>query len=213
MLVDDHVLVREGTLRLLEQDSDIEVVGQAGTSDEGLSLIERTLPDVALIDINLPGASGLELARIVAARHPDVRVLLLSAYDDYAYVTEALEIGVGGYLLKTASARELLNAVRAVADGVFVLDRAISGRLSKRSRADRVDVGTLTPREEDVLGLLAKGLPNKRIATELHLGLRTVEGYVSNIFAKLGVASRTEAVLYALSHRLVAGEDHDGPEL
>ena len=186
------------------------MVGQAGSGEEGLSLVEATRPDVVLVDINLPGMSGLDFARAIAG-DTEVRTLIVSAYDDYAYVTEALEIGVGGYLLKTASARELLDAVRAVADGVFVLDRAVSGRLSKRRRAEPAGAGALTPRELEVLALLAKGLANKHIATELRLGLRTVEGHVSNIFAKLGVTSRTEAVLYALSHRLVAGEDHGSP--
>jgi len=208
VLIDDHALVREGTLQLLEQDPDVEVVGQAGSGEEGLRLVEKTRPDVALVDINLPGMSGLDFARAIVDRYTEVRVLIVSAYDDYAYVTEALEVGVGGYLLKTASGRELLDAVRAVAGGVFVLDRAVSSRLSRRPPSGPPGVATLTPREVDVLGLLARGLANKHIAIELGLGLRTVEGHVSNIFAKLGVASRTEAVLYALSHRLVAGEGH-----
>lgn len=159
--------------------------------------------------MNLPGASGLELARTAAARYPEVKVLVVSAYDDYAYVTEALEVGVGGYLLKTASAKELVDAVRAVADGVFVLDKAVSGRLARRWRtgpAGSPGGGALTPRELDVLRLLARGLSNKHMAAELDLGVRTVEGHVSNVLAKLGVASRTEAVLYALSHRLVEPE-------
>ncbi|MCL4421557.1 MAG: response regulator transcription factor [Actinobacteria bacterium] len=210
VLVDDHALVREGTLQLLDQEPYIEVVGQTGSAEEGLVLIERLLPDVALVDINLPGRSGLDLARVTAARCPQVRVLVVSAYDDYAYVTEALEIGVNGYLLKTATAKELLDAVRAVADGVFVLDRAVSGYLSRRWRGGPPAPGALTPREADVLALLAKGLSNKHIATELSLGLRTVEGHVSSILAKLGVSSRTEAVLYAISHHIATGEDHGG---
>ncbi|MHB8246454.1 MAG: response regulator [Acidimicrobiales bacterium] len=214
VLVDDHALVREGTLELLDQEPDIEVVGQAGTGEEGVVLLERTRPDVALIDINLPGMSGLELARMAAARYLEVRVLIVSAYDDYAYVSEALEIGVAGYLLKTASAKELVDAVRAVAGGVFVLDRAVSGRLTRRwqRRPDGPPgADALTSREVDVFGLLARGQSNKQIAVELGLGLRTVEGHVSSVLCKLGVASRTEAALYALGHRLVAGEDHDGP--
>lgn len=210
VLVDDHTLVRDGTLQLLERDPDIEVVGQAGTGEAGLGLLEQTRPDVALVDINLPGMSGLDLARAATARYPEVRLLILSAYDDYAYLTEALEIGVAGYLLKTASARELLDAVRAVAGGVFVLDRALSGRLSRHRQTSPPGVEALTPRETDVLELLAKGLANKHIAGELHLGVRTVEGHVSNIFAKLGVASRSEAVLYAIGHHLAGGEDHGG---
>ena len=211
VIVDDHALVREGTRQLLEQADDVEVVGEAGTGEEGLGLLERLSPDVALVDVNLPHMSGLELARAAAERYPDVRLLVVSAYDDYAYVTEALEVGVAGYLLKTATATELLHAVRAVADGVFVLDRAVSGRLARRWRAGPPGAGALTPREDDVLRLLARGRSNKHIAVELSLGVRTVEGHVSNIFAKLGVASRTEAVLYALSHHRADPDSYDGP--
>ena len=204
--VDDHALVREGTLQLLDHEPDIEVVGQASTAEEGLSVLGCTHPDVALVDVSLPGASGLELARAAAARYPEVRVLVMSAYDDYAYVTEALEVGVGGYLLKTASARELVDAVRAVADGVFVLDKALSGHLVRRWRngpADLQGARALTPRETDVLALLARGLSNRQMATELGVSLRTVEGHVSAMLAKLGATSRTEAVLSALAHRLL----------
>ena len=212
--VDDHVLVREGILDLLDHELDIEVVGLASTAEEGLSMLGRTRPDVALVDVSLPGVSGLELARAAARRYPEVRILMVSAYDDYAYVAEALEVGVGGYLLKTASARELVDAVRAVADGVFVLDKALLGRLARRWRdepAGLQDARALTPRETVALALLARGLSNRQMATELGVGLRTTEGHVSAVLAKLGVTSRTEAVLYALSHRLVAGEDHGSP--
>jgi DNA-binding NarL/FixJ family response regulator len=164
-------------------------------------------PDVALIDVNLPGMSGLALARAVAASLPGVRVLILSAYDDYAYVAEALEIGVGGYLLKTATTRELVNAVRAVAEGVFVLDQALSSRLTRRRRGPPA-ARTLTQRERDVLGVLAQGRSNQQIAAELGLGQRTVEGHVSSVLGKLGVASRAEAVAYVLSHRPVPPEHH-----
>jgi DNA-binding NarL/FixJ family response regulator len=207
VIVDDHALVREGTVQLLKQTPDLEVVGQAGSGEEALSVLELLRPDVALVDVNLPGMSGLDLTRLVAVSLPTMRVLILSAYDDYAYVAEALEIGVGGYLLKTASARELVDAVRAVADGVFVLDRAVSGRLTRRLRKDSANVGALTRRETDVLELLARGRSNKQIASQLGLGLRTVEGHVSSVLGKLGVQSRTEAVAYALTSRLVVPED------
>ncbi len=210
-IVDDHALFRDGTVYVLEGEPDLEVVGQAGSGTEGLALISRVAPDVAIVDVNLPDLSGLELARKAVERDPGVRILIVSAYDDYAYVTEALEIGVGGYLLKTASGRELVDAVHAVADGVFVLDRAVSSRLARRGRPNVAGGGPdqLTPRELDVLGLLARGLSNKQIAHELVLGLRTVESHVSNVLAKLGVTSRTEAVLFALEHRLVPpGGEH-----
>ncbi len=210
VIVDDHSLVREGTVQLLEQTDDIEVVGQAGTGEEGLRLLEELAPDVALVDINLPGMSGLELARAARAHHPEVAVLIVSAYDDFAYVTEALEVGVGGYLLKTASGNELLEALRGVFGGIFVLDRAVSSRLTRRWRSGPPATGALTRREADVLRLLARGRTNKQIAAGLGLGVRTIEGHVSSLLGKLGVTSRTEAVAFALGHHLVGGEDDGG---
>jgi DNA-binding NarL/FixJ family response regulator len=211
VIVDDHALLREGTIQLLDLQAEVEVVGQAGSGEEGLEVLGRLRPDVALIDVHLPGMSGLALARAAAASLPGVRVLMVSAYDDYAYVAEALEIGVGGYLLKTATARELVDAVRAVADGVFVLDQALSSRLTRRRRSGPLAAGTLTRRESEVLGVLARGRSNQQIAAELGLGQRTVEGHVSSVLGKLGVASRAEAVAYALGHRLVVPQDHDDP--
>ena len=201
VIVDDHALVREGTSRLLDQEPGLSVVGTAGSAEEAIDLLERLQPDVALVDVSLPGQSGLELARWASASAPAVRVVILSAYDDIAFVDEALNTGVAGYLLKTASGHELAEAVRAAADGVFVLDRAISRRLARRPGSERPRPAiALTPREAEVLTLVARGLPNKRIAAELGLGVRTVEGYVSGVLGKLGAASRTEAALYALSH-------------
>jgi len=213
-VVDDHALVREGTVQLLAQEEEFSVVGQAGTGEEALTLLESLRPDVALVDVNLPGMSGLDLVREIAARGVPVSVLIVSAYDDYAYITEALEIGVSGYLLKTASGRELVDAVRAVADGIFVLDRGVSSLLARRWRsgaAQRAEGGALTARESDVLALLARGRSNKQIASELSLGLRTVEGHVSAVLAKLGAASRTEAVAFALRERIVDLNDRDEP--
>ncbi len=211
LIVDDHALVREGTRQLLEQDDAIEVIATAGSGEEALELLATLTPDVALVDINLPSMSGLELSRTMLDDRPTARILILSAYDEYAYIAEALEVGVGGYLLKTASAKELIDAVRAVHDGVFVLDRQVSKRLVRRRDATPATIGTLTPRETAVLELLAQGRSNKQIASELELGIRTVEGYVSNILGKLGVTSRTEAVTHAISHRLVTTPNHEHP--
>lgn len=214
VIVDDHGLVREGTVQLLKQSPDFDVVGQAGSGEDGLAVLERLQPDVALIDVHLPQMSGLELARAAARSCPSVKVLILSAYDDYAYVSEALEIGVGGYLLKTATTKELGEAVRAVANGILVLDRGVARRLTRRGRSASLTGAGLTPREADILPLLARGRSNKQIATELRLGLRTVEGHVSSVLAKLGVSSRAEAVAYALGHRLVVPESPgDSPDV
>lgn len=211
VLVDDHRIVREGTAQLLEQEDGFEVVGQAGSAEDGMPLIEQTLPDVAIVDINLPGANGLHLVGQISRRGLRTRCLVLSAHDDYAYVTQALETGIGGYLLKTASTKELADAARAVAHGIFVLDQSVSARLARRWRgtpAEAPGVGTLTKRELDVLRLLVGGLSNKQIAWRLSIGLRTVEGYVSSVLAKLGASSRTEAVAYALDNRLVPPARH-----
>src|SRR5579863_6727204 len=135
-VVEDHALVREGSVQLLCQEPDIEVVAEAGSGEDALPLVEVSRPDVVLVDMNLPGMSGLQFTREIGSRGLGSRVLVVSAYDDYAYVTGALEAGVGGYLLKTASARELVDALRAVADGVVVLDAGISARLARRWRAD-----------------------------------------------------------------------------
>ena len=212
VIVDDHVLVREGSVQLLEAEPDIEVVGMAGSGEDGIDLIEGLRPDVALVDINLPGMSGLELARRSRDRRLPTRMLIVSAYDDYAYVTEALEVGVGGYLLKTASAQELVDSLRLVVEGVTVLDRAVASRLRRRlggGPAVPRDEASLSPREADVLRLLVEGRTNKEIAAALFLGLRTVESHVSSVLGKLGATSRTQAVAHALRHRLVPPmEDH-----
>lgn len=210
VIVDDHSLVREGTARLLDQEQDLSVVGQAGNAEDAIALLGVLHPSVALVDLNLPGMSGLDLARWCSANEPGVRVVVLTAYDDRAFVDEAIDAGVSGYLLKTATARELVKAVQAVAGGIFVMDNMISRRLSERpSRAAAPATGGLTSREAEVLRLLARGLANKRIAAELGLGVRTVEGYMSSLLGKLGVASRTEAVLYALDHNLLPAESDD----
>ena len=209
LVVDDHALVREGTVKLLGQDGDIEVVGQAAGAREAMDLVVETGPDVAVVDINVPGRGGLAFVRRALAHHPDLRVLVLSAYDEPEMVDEAIEAGVSGYLLTTASTSELLRAVRAVAAGIFVLDGALSRRMARRGGGPS-PVGltaALTQRESDVLALLVEGLSNKRIAAELGLGVRTVEGYVSSVLGKLGAASRTEAVLLSLRHRLLPGTD------
>lgn len=207
IVVEDHALVREGTAELLERDPGLTVVGQASSAEEALKLIGSQRPDVALVDVELPGMNGIALARAVADQVAETRILILSAYDDYAYVIGALEAGVAGYLLKTSSARELRDAVRTAAGGALVLDEGISRRLTRRWRVGPGSTSpALTARETEVLRLLARGLPNKQIASQLGLGLRTVESHVSSVLGKLGLSSRTEAALYAVSHQVALQE-------
>jgi DNA-binding NarL/FixJ family response regulator len=202
VLVEDHRIVREGTRQLLDHDASIRVVGEASTGEEAVRLALDLKPSVMLVDVQLEGMNGIDVIRTVARIANQVRCVVLSAYDDYVYITEAFEAGAYGYLLKTVSAAELIGAVRAAAAGATVTDERISKRLMERWRSKRPTTSRLTPRETDVLRLLVKGSSNKEIAATLGVGLRTVEGYVSNVFTKCGVRSRTEAVLYALRHNL-----------
>lgn len=193
---------------LLQRDPGLEVVGEAASGPEALELITRLQPDVALVDIRLPDMNGLAVTAKLHATHPQVRVLIVSAFDDPDYVREALRVGAVGYLLKTSSPAELLRAIQSAAAGTVVLDASVSDQLVSRSRKSSPgsDAG-LTDRENEVLALLARGLPNKRIAVRLNLGLRTVEGHVTRILNKLGVRSRTEAALWAAVHGLIEYDD------
>jgi DNA-binding NarL/FixJ family response regulator len=160
-----------------------------------------------VVDVKLPDKSGVEVVREVAETGLPVRCLMLSAHDDYVYVSEALAAGAAGYLLKTVGSAELAAAVRAVATGAVVVDEALMPRLAGRMRhAEPLPATALTSRELDVVRELVRGRSNKEIAVELGVGLRTVEGYVSNVLAKFGVRSRNEATLYAIAHHIASAE-------
>lgn len=208
LVINDQALVREGTVHLLESESDLQVIGDVQDADQGLRLLATHRPDVALVDLDQGFSSGMDFVRQATVGHPETQILVVSDHYDYPWVSEFLEAGVAGYLLKTASAQELKDAVRAVADGILVLDRQVSGLRPWRWEPRRLPRGALSDRQTEVLALLAQGLPNKRIAEELGLGLRTVESNVSMVLRKLGARSRTEATLYALSHHLVDLEEH-----
>lgn len=211
VLVEDHRLVREGTRELLDRDPTIRVVGEAASGEEALDLALELRPAIMLVDVQLREMSGIELIRRLAATSPDVRCIVLSAYDDYVYITEAFEAGAYGYLLKTVGAAELVGAVHAVAAGARVTDETVSKRLMQRWHPAPPAMERLTRREMEVLELLARGRSNKQMARELGVGLRTTEGYVSTLLAKCGVRSRTEAALFAVSHHLVAPPREEPP--
>lgn len=213
VLADDHKVVRQGTRQILEA-AGITVLGEADTGAEALRLVDELSPSTLVVDLKLPDMSGVEVVRRISEARLPVRCLVLSAFDDNVYVAEALAAGSYGYLLKTASAPELVAAVSAVAEGTMVIDRALGEALARRLRSEDGDpVAELTPREIDVVRLMARGRSNKEIALDLRLGVRTIETYVSNILTKLGVRSRTEAVLRAIDSHLVSVEplrgDHD----
>jgi DNA-binding NarL/FixJ family response regulator len=216
MLADDHVLVREGTRRLLEAEPDIEVVAEAG---DGISAVEQAVasqPDVLIIDVAMPGMTGIEATRHIKQQLPKVAVLALTAFDDDQYVLALLNAGAAGFLLKDVRGQELVTAVRSVHRGEAVLQPAIAVRALRQAvshRSPTISMPPLSDREMEVLREAARGLPNKDIARRLNLSVRTIHTHLGNIFAKLGVGSRTEAVLLALRRGWIALDDTEHPDL
>ncbi len=203
VLADDHVMVRQGIRQFLEEEGDIAVVAEAANGEEALRLVAEHRPDVTILDIQMPGMSGVEATRQLRARFPDARILILTAHDDDPYVFALLRAGADGYILKSAPAEDLARAVRSVAAGEpalspevarKVVQQAVAGGPTRASES----VETLTERELEVLELTSRGLTNKAIGRQLGISSRTVQGHLANIYDKLGVASRTEAVTEAL---------------
>ncbi len=214
VLADDHLLMREGTRVILDQCTDMEIVGEAEDGEEALDLIGHLKPDVAILDIRLPKMNGIEVVQRMKNISPSTVALMLTAYDDDDYILALMEAGALGYLLKTTRTNELIDAVRRVGFGEPVLHPAIARKVARlwakqRGTTDESHSEQLSPREMTVLELATRGLRNRVIAEELSISVRTVEGHFRGVLSKLGVTSRVEAVLYALSHDLVSLEDSD----
>jgi DNA-binding NarL/FixJ family response regulator len=206
LLADDHAVVRKGIRDFLEEDDAIEVIAEASTGAEAWSLLTRRLPDVAVLDIRMPEMTGIELTRRIKETYPEVRVLILTAYDDEPYVFALLRAGADGYVLKTAQSSELLRAVKTVAEGKSVLDPEIAPKvIANLSNPQTLE--PLSDRELDVLRGVAKGWTNREIGRALSISDRTVQGHLANVFSKLQVNSRTEAVTVALQQGLITLED------
>ncbi|MGC8473737.1 MAG: response regulator [Candidatus Dormibacteria bacterium] len=209
IIAEDHTLVREGTREILEREQDIQVVGEAARGDDAVRQALEHNPDVLLMDMRMPGMNGIEATREVSAQAPSVKVLILSAHEDEDYVREALAVGASGYLLKTAPGRELVEGIRAVASGSAILSPELTRKLAQARLEPARASDRLSSREFAVLRLIAQGRANKEVALELGISLRTVEGHLHNIFEKLRVGSRTEAVVHAVNHGLLS---ISGPE-
>ena len=214
VLADDHAVVREGTRLLLERETDLMIVGEAANGDEAIDQVGKLRPDVAILDIAMPQRNGIQATREIKRRWPQTNILVLTAYDDDEYVYAIVDAGAAGYLLKDVPADELIGAVRAIHAGEPVLHPQIMRKLMNRASQSAVSTGeAVTPtadisdREMEVMRLAARGLTNVLIADELHLSPRTVQTHLRNIFTKLGVSSRTEAVVRAISLGLVALSD------
>jgi two-component system response regulator DevR len=198
-LLDDHEIVRRGIADLLEAESGISVVGEAGTAAEALRRIPAAAPDVAVLDARLPDGSGIDVCRDIRSAHPDVKCLILTSYDDNDAIFAAVMAGASGYLLKEIRGTSLVDAVRQVAAGKSLLDPTVTERLLTRLRegAPRDErLASLTAREREILSLIADGLTNRQIGERLFLAEKTVKNYVSALLAKLGMERRTQAAVY-----------------
>ena len=203
ILADDHALVRQGIRQFLEEANDISVVAEAANGEEAVRLVEQHRPDVAVLDVQMPVLNGIEATRQIRARFPGIRILILTAYDEDPYVFALLQAGANGYILKSADADDLLQAVRRVYRGESVLSPEVTEKVVRQIQQGgpaqaAKQVESLTAREIDVLRLAAQGRTNRAIGRELDISDRTVQGHLANIYGKLNVASRTEAVTEAL---------------
>ena len=213
IIAEDHAVVREGTRQLLEREDDIEVAGEAPNGAEAVALVERVNPDVAIMDISMPVMGGIEATKRIKEARPGTAVLILTAYDDDQYVFALLGAGAAGYLLKDVPSAEVVRAVRAVHAGEPVLHPAIARKLLARFASEgqveqpREGGAPLTDRERDILRLAACGMSNSRIADRLAVSARTVQAHLTHIFDKLGVGSRTEAVIAGLRRGVLRLED------
>ncbi len=209
VLADDHQLMRAGLRVLLDAMPDIEVVGEAGDGFEALHLVARFEPEVALLDIAMPGMTGLAVLREVRAKHPKTKVLMLSMYDGRDYVTEAIRSGAAGYLIKDAAVDELARALAAVARGETYLSPSISSQLAQAimSPTAKAADSELTPRQEEVLRLVARGHSSKEIALELKLSIKTVETHRAQIMDRLDIRDLAGLVRYAIRIGLVSSDE------
>jgi DNA-binding NarL/FixJ family response regulator len=201
ILADDHAVVRAGIRQFLEAAGGIDVVAEAQDGEQAILAIQELKPDVAVLDIQMPGQTGIDVTRWVRAHQPTTGVLVLTAYDDDPYILAVLQAGANGYVLKSADARILIEAVRAVYEGKSALDPAITRKVMAHLSGHPLGqpVEKLSDRELEVLGLAAKGFTNKAIGVQLGISDRTVQGHLAKIFDKLQASSRTEAVMRAVS--------------
>ncbi|HEY3290398.1 MAG TPA: response regulator transcription factor [Anaerolineae bacterium] len=214
LLVDDHKIVREGTRQLLEQSNDLTIVAETSRGEDAVRLCDELSPDVVVMDVHMPGMNGLEATRVIRASHPAIRVLILSAYDDDRYIFPLLDTGANGYLLKTASGADLADAIRAVFRGETALDPQIIWKVRTRYsqsqiyRSGEMTEG-LTEREMSVLRQVASGKTNKEVGETLGISNNTVQVHLRNIFGKIGVNDRLQAVAFAMRQGWISFENEE----
>ncbi len=207
IICDDQAIIRDGLEMLLKLEKDIEVVGLAQDGAEAVEITERESPDLVLMDLKMPGLNGVEATRRIRTHHPEIKVLVLTTYDDDEWVFDAIRAGASGYLLKDTPREAVVDAIRGTIEGKSFVDPAVTGKLfsqlaSKQEQPASLILDKLTGRESDVLRLIARGMSNTEIAEELHLSEGTVRNHVSAIFSKLDVSDRTQAAIMAIQHGL-----------
>lgn len=202
LIADDHPAFREGLSRLLEEEEDLECIGISADGEEAVRMVEELHPDVAIIDVSMPNLDGIKATEKIKAACPDTAVLMISAFDYQSYVLASLKAGASGYMSKDRPLQELISAIRLVRGGDSILDLKATDTIVQclidSERGGKAGFDELQSRELDVIKLTARGMSNKDIANELFISERTVQTHLINIFRKLGVNSRTQAVLYAL---------------
>ncbi|MCB0163926.1 MAG: response regulator transcription factor [Anaerolineae bacterium] len=207
VICDDQAIIRDGLEMLLKLEKDIEVLGQAQDGTEAVEMVQKTQPDLVLMDLKMPGLNGIEATRQIRTHYPRTKVLVLTTYDDDEWVFDAIRAGASGYLLKDTPREEVIKAVRGTVTGKTFLDPAVAGKVLTQVAGSHAHPSTLltdklTEREADVLRLIARGFTNADIADRLHLSEGTVRNHVSAIFAKLDVSDRTQAAVIAIQHGL-----------
>lgn len=207
LLCDDQAVIRDGLEMLLTLEKDFQVVGTAQDGAEAVELAAQKMPDLVLMDLKMPGTNGIEATRQIRAKFPEMKVLVLTTYDDDEWVFDAIRAGASGYLLKDTPRQKIVEAIRGTMEGKSFVDPAIAGKLmnqvaSNQKQPTSLLVEKLTERELDVLRLIAKGFNNSDIAGQLHLSEGTVRNHVSAILEKLGVSDRTQAAVIAIQHGL-----------
>ncbi len=213
LLCDDHELVRRGLRALLESDLTIEVVGEAASADEAVASSATTTPDVVVMDVRMPGRSGIEACRDIRAHREQTKVLILTSFADDEALFSAIMAGASGYVLKQILGNDLLEAIHRVAKGESLLDPSVTGRVLARIRGD-VPAGEdggveqLTPQERRIIGLVAEGMTNRQIGEKVHLAEKTVKNYVSNILMKLDLSRRAEVAAF-MARRRRGGDAQD----
>lgn len=202
LIVDDHEMVRMGLAAFLQTESEIEVVGEATNGKEGMQLAEKFKPDIVLMDLVMEGMDGIAATKAIRQKYPEIKVIILTSFSDQEKVFPVIEAGAFGYLLKTSSAAEIVEAIRQAAEGKPVIEGKVAGMMMSHMQKEPAKHEKLTPRELEVLQLIGKGMSNQEIGERLFIGIRTVKTHVSNILAKLEVEDRTQAAIYAAKHRL-----------